>query len=64
MLDEREALARFGPVDHEAHADAAEESLLAIVGSYDFHARGCRLQHLHSFRFTLPSIEFCYPTII
>jgi len=42
MLDEREALARLDPVDHEAHADAPEESLLPALGAHDLHVRGCR----------------------
>ena len=36
MLDEREALARLGPVDHEAHADAPEEALRPSSGPTTF----------------------------
>src|SRR5437763_6090367 len=48
MLDKREAPARLRPVDHEAHADAAEESLLRVRGAYDLGAEGCCL-HRSSF---------------
>jgi hypothetical protein len=41
MLDEREALARLGSVDHEAHADAAEESLAPVFGADQLHACDC-----------------------
>ena len=41
MLDEREALARLGPVDHEADADAAEEALPPVVGVTTFRCN-CR----------------------
>jgi hypothetical protein len=42
MLDEREALARFGAVDHEADADAPEEAFQAVLGTDDLGACGCR----------------------
>ena len=48
MLDEREALARLGPIDQEANADAAQESFLPLRGAYDLDARGCRV-HRYSF---------------
>ena len=35
MLDQREVAARLGAVDHEPHADAAEESRLAVLRSHD-----------------------------
>src|SRR5919109_4741023 len=34
MLDEREALGRLAPVDHEAHPDRSEEALRAFLGTY------------------------------
>src|SRR5204862_7895226 len=38
MLDEREALARLRPVDHEANADRSEEALLRIAWADDLRA--------------------------
>jgi hypothetical protein len=46
MLDEREALARLEPVDHEADADASEEALLPVLGPDDRHTCGCRFHAL------------------
>jgi hypothetical protein len=42
MLDEREALARFRPVYHEAHADGPKEAFLPVLGTDDLHTSGCR----------------------
>src|SRR5581483_8808905 len=40
VLDEREALRRVGPVDHEADADAPEEALAPVVGPDQLDACG------------------------
>src|SRR5919198_6668738 len=44
MLDEREALLRLVAVDHESHADAAEKTLHAVVGTDDPRSY-CRCFH-------------------
>src|ERR1700747_1603108 len=49
MFDEREALARLGPIDHEAHADAPEEALVPVRGTHDLHACGRRAHQDSSF---------------
>ena len=40
VLDQREALAGLVAVDHEPHADAAEEPGLAVRGPDDLRGRG------------------------
>jgi hypothetical protein len=48
MLDECESFVRVGAVDHEAHANAAEEPFLAISRTYNLHT--CCCLHPCSFR--------------
>ena len=57
VLDEREALARLEPVDHEAHADAPEEALAPVVGADHLHACDCRLHRSAPFDWTVVSRE-------
>src|SRR5947209_1674642 len=58
MLDQREALAGFGAVEHEPHPDGAQEPHLAVTGPHDL---GCCC-HFHPappFDRTVVSRERC-----
>src|SRR5919198_6263018 len=69
MLHEREALARLGPVDQEAHPDGAQEPFRAFRRTDDLQACRCRLHLSFSFRFTdmsiysTRSLYFSYSTV-